>query len=269
MISSALRGLRILEQVGRAKAPIGVTEIARALGEAPGTAFRGLNALEGEGYIERYQSSSSYVLGPVTTQLHRNLLSRFLMRDFSLPYLDQIAFATGETASFIMPVGWYGLRLASAPGTSDVHSASPVGEIRRLERTCAGRAILAGLPDDRLDAYFAWALTASPRTTDCAEAPLRVELQAIRGRGYAVEATPFAPGRASAAFAVRHEGRAIAAIAIEGPVLDADAPDDHEGLARWREVVASLESAVRDCSGRIEGPFVHLDPDTIALATAD
>ena len=267
MISSALRGLRILEQVGHASGPIGVTELSRLLDEAPGTVFRGLNALEGGGYIERFQSSSSYVLGPVTNQLHRNLLSRFVMRDFSLPYLDQIAFATGETASFIMPVGWYSLRLASAPGANDVHSASPVGEIQVLERTCAGRAILAGLPGEKLEAYLAW-----PGRTGAGIRPakaLRATLQTIGNRGFALEQTPFAPGRAAAAFAVRRGSKAIAAIAIEGPVLNADNPGDHDDLERWKEIVDSLEGAVRDCSATIEGPFAHLDPASITLKTTD
>jgi DNA-binding IclR family transcriptional regulator len=58
IISSARRTMSILETIGRADGPMGVTDIARRLDLQPGTVFRGLNALEQAGYISRFQSSS-------------------------------------------------------------------------------------------------------------------------------------------------------------------------------------------------------------------
>ena len=263
MISSALRALRILEQVGHADGPIGVTELSRQLGLVPGTVFRGLNALENSGYIERFQSSSSYVLGAVTDQLHRSLLSRFVLRDFSLPYLDQLAFASGETTSLVMPVGWYSVRLASTPGTSDVTSSAPVGEVRLLDQTFAGRAILAALPEAELDAYLTW----SNRRDPDEPRPQRLcpELDTIRKRGFAIEIASFASHRASAAFVIRRQAKPIAAIAIEGPVLDMEKTGYHDDLASWIAIVHSMQEAVKDCSAAIDGPFTHLNPDDIDL----
>src|SRR5258708_34540901 len=97
MSSSARRALTILETVGAAGRRQGVTEIARALDLAPGTVFRGLDALERAGYVGRYQASSRYVLGGAVNRLRRSLFARFHIPDVCLPYLQQLALPSGET----------------------------------------------------------------------------------------------------------------------------------------------------------------------------
>jgi DNA-binding IclR family transcriptional regulator len=87
----------------------------------------------------------------------------------------------------------------------------------------------------------------------------------IRRRGFATEETAFARGRAALAFALTGGGPAIAAIAIEGPVLDLARPDAHEGLPQWREIVQSVERLVQARPSLFAGPFDHLDPDDIVL----
>src|SRR4029077_2143666 len=99
MSSSAKRSLRILETIGRSARPLGVTEIARAMQLPPGTVFRSLDALVKCGLAARYQESSRYIVGATVERLQRSLLARFRMRDACLPYLHQLASASGETAS--------------------------------------------------------------------------------------------------------------------------------------------------------------------------
>jgi DNA-binding IclR family transcriptional regulator len=262
MISSARRTMSILETIGRADGPMGVTDIARRLDLQPGTVFRGLNALEQSGYISRFQASSRYVLGPAVNQLRQSLLARFKIRGVCLPYLRQLAFATGETVSLIMMVGWHGLRLAAAPGTSEVTSSPPIGQLRALHQTCGGRAILAFLPDSKLQDYRRWS-----RGTEGARYPktLSEDLRTARKRGFAVEATTFAPDRASAAFPIHGEAMAIAAVAIEGPVLQLDNPT---GVERWIEIVQSLQRVIDVAPREFAGPFAHVDPGSSALSSA-
>lgn len=262
MISSATRALRILQIVGRAPNPIGVAEIARSLDVVPGTAFRSLHALEGLRYVERFQSSSRYVLGPAVTQLHHQLLSRFKLRGLSVPYLDQLAFATGETVALVVPVGWYSLRLAAVPGTNDVTSHSPVGEIKLLEQTAAGRTILASMSFDEIDRYVAWSAGKLPAAE--AEGDLRATLAVIAERGFAREATGYAPGRCSAALPIHRHGAIIAAIAVEGPVLDTQ-DDDETRLRAWLAALVPLEQAVESAPADIVGPFGHLAREQIVL----
>src|SRR5262249_39524895 len=203
MMSSAGRALRILERVGAAERPLGPTEIGQALGFSAGTAFRGLDALERAGYLARFQASPKFVLGKSVAALRQSLLARFPIRDVSAPYLRQLAFASGETASLTVRLGWHGLRIATAAGTNERTRPAPPGAGRPLAEGLPGRTIRAWLPADAPGAK-----------------PLARVLAEIRARGFATEETAFARGRAAVAFPIRRDGQAIAAIAIEGPVVD-------------------------------------------------
>ena len=250
MSSSAGRALRILETIGAAERPLGATEVGRALRIAPATAFRGLDALERAGYAARYQSSAKFVLGKSSAALRQSLLARFPVRDVSLPYLRQLAFATGETASLTVRLGWYGVRIAAAPGTNEVTSSPPLGAVRPLAEGLAGRAILAFLSSG-----------APPRVGK----PLARALADIRQRGFATEETAFARGRAALAWPIRRDGQAIAALAIEGPVVELARPQMHPDLPHWREIAHSLERLAQTRPALFAGPFDHLDPDDIVL----
>ena len=261
MSSSARRALRILETVGAAERPVGPTEIGRALGISAGTVFRGLDALERGGYVARFQASAKYVLGTSVGGLRQNVLAQFAIRDVCMPYLRQLAFASGETASLTVRLGWHGVRIAAAPGTNEVTSSPPLGTARLLSDGCASRVILALLGPGSAAAFTAWAH--KHRQVVPSKAALDRDLKKIRERGLAVEETAFARGRAALALPVR--GRAIAAISIEGPVLDLRRPESHDDLPHWREIVRSVERLVQARPALFAGPFDHLDPDTVVL----
>jgi DNA-binding IclR family transcriptional regulator len=265
MSSSARRTLRVLETIGRAERPLGVTEIGRQLDISAGTVFRGLDALERGGFVARYQASSRCILGPAVSRLRHSVLARFPIREVCLPYLRQLAFASGETTSLIVPVGWYGLRLAAAPGTNEVTTSPSIGEVRTLAMAGgAGKTILAFQPAKSRQRHAVWAKRSGLRAP-----ALEAELAAIRDRGYAVEKTAFATGRGSIAFPVRHGERAIAAIGIEGPVVDLGELAANSELARWIGIVRTIEALARARPALFANPFDHIDPDTIALASAD
>jgi DNA-binding IclR family transcriptional regulator len=267
MSSSARRSLRILETIGRAERPLGVTEIGRQLDIGAGTVFRSLDALERGGFVARYQASSRCVLGPALSRLRHSVFARFPIREICLPYLRQLAFASGETTSLTVPVGWYGLRLAAAPGTNEVTTSASLGEVRALAAAgAAGKAILAFQSATDTERHAAWAKRKAVR----APSPqiLAAEFAAIRRRGYALEKTAFAAGRASVAFPVRQGECAIAAIAIEGPVVDLDGRVANSELVRWSGIVRTIEALARARPALFANPFGHIEADTIMLKTA-
>src|SRR5262249_16766287 len=142
-----------------------------------------------------------------------------------------------------------GRGIAAAHGPTEVPGALPPGAVRRLADGVAGRAILAFLPPDAPDAK-----------------PIARALADIRKRGFATEETAFARGRAGVAFPIRRSDQAIAAIAIEGPVLDLARPGAHADLPHWREIVSSLERLAAARPALFAGPFDHLNPDDIVLS---
>jgi DNA-binding IclR family transcriptional regulator len=261
MSSSAKRALRILELVSDTDHPLGVTDIARALSLAPATVFRSLDALSRADLVSRFQSSSRYVLGAAADRLCQSLIARFRIRELSLPYLRQLASVSGEPTSLHVRLGWYSARIASASGTAEVTNAPPVGDTRILGDTYAGKAILAFLSDAEIARYGQWAQALElPGWEKRAR-----DLRSIRKSGVALGMTEFGGTGMPVAFPVRVRDNAIAALTIEGPVLDRP-PDLHSSpFSDWREIVTHLEYLTHAQPALFENPFAHIDPDTIVL----
>jgi IclR family acetate operon transcriptional repressor len=253
MSSSARRALKILATVGEAGRPMGVTEIARTLGIAPGTAFRGLDALQGAGLLTRDRSAPRYALGPAALGLRQTLLSLFRIRDVCLSYLRQLASASGETSSLHVRIGWCAARIATAPGTAEVTSGAILSGVQPLSACIAGRAILAHLGRNQIERYRAWA---SGRGIVISTGRER-ELAAIRARGFA---SGSAPDLGSMAFPIRKSDQAFAAVAIEGSGVAAAS-----SLPEWRDIARAIEALVRANPDLSHQPFEHIDPDAIAL----
>jgi DNA-binding IclR family transcriptional regulator len=267
MSSSAKRALQILETVARGSRPLGVTEIARGMGVPAGTAFRSLDALERSSYVQRYQASSRYVLGDAASGLCQSIFARFRIRDACTPYLRQLAFASGHTTWLTVPVGWYGIRIASAPGTSEIIDSRPVGGIGLLSADYTGKAILAFSSTDSIAQMTAWARRHGLKMPKPAK--LQQELCGIAERGYSLQESRFVPGQAAVAFAIRRDQGAVASIAIEGPAFDLAARGPSAEFARWREIVGTVEKLISSHSALCEEPFGHLPRDGILLDGGD
>jgi DNA-binding IclR family transcriptional regulator len=257
MSSSAKRALRVLETVGSAGRPLGVTEIARQLSLPAGTVFRSLDALSRSGLIARYQASSRYVMGEACERLRRTLITHFPAREVCLPYLRQLASLSGETVALHVRVGWYGVRIACLPGTGEVSNAPPLGESYPLDSNYCGRAMFAFLPRKEIAAYRAWAKNKELEPASSAR------LRMVRERGFDLGATAFGDGRMAIAFPIVLNHSAIAAIAIEGPVV-AREPDAH-AVSQWRHIVTEIEALARKKPEMFANPFAHLDPGDVTI----
>jgi len=267
--SSAKRALRILRHIGRADRPLGVSEIARDLSLPAGTVFRSLDALARADLIARYRSSSRYVPGHAAELLRRSLIARFDIRQVCLPYMRQLASMSGETVSLHVRLGWYAVRIGSAPGAGEVMNSPPLGEAQALGECHAGRAILAFLPQAEIANYRCWA-------AERGLAPARA-LRGIAAAGYALCASEIA-------FPIRVENCAIAVLAVEGPVdtVDGARPGRRAEVLReaeprrtaghltmtisaWQQIVANIETLARAQPALFENPLAHIGADSILL----
>jgi DNA-binding IclR family transcriptional regulator len=257
MSSSAKRALKILATVGRSGRSMGVTEIARAIGTAPGTAFRGLDALQRANLLARHPAAPRYVLGPAALGMRQSLLSLFRIRDVCLPYLRQLASATGETSSLHVRIGWYAARTAIAPGSAEVTSGAILKGTQLLSAEPSGRAILAHLPRNQVARFLAWATArgiVSPES-------LERELAALRARGFAASSPP---DSGAVAFPIHKSDQAFASVTLEGPGF-AGASLASERIAECRAIAAAIEALVRANPDMGRQPFEHIDPDDIVL----
>jgi DNA-binding IclR family transcriptional regulator len=244
MSSSSTRALRILDEIARSDHPMSVTEIARALALPPGTVFRSVDALLRTGLAARYQASARYVTGPAAERLQRNLIARFGIREICLPWLRQLASISTETVSLHVRIGWNEVRICSVPGTGEVMTLPPLGEMHELGQSCAGQAILAFVPKAEIAAYMA-------RKSVEVQPNLRRALNRIASRGFA---TADGEHGTTMAFPVRFNSQTTS-ITIEGPFAGSATS---EQMSDCRQVIDNIEALASAQPSLFANPFAHL-----------
>lgn len=243
--SSAIHVFEVLRLIARTDESLGVSEISRRLGLPASTVYRALITLEESGYIARDRNMPRYILGQMPQLLNRGLVHRFKLHAASRPHLRVIAERTGETASLIVRLGWYGLRLAGIYGNHDIYHRDRLGEVMPLHMNAAGLAILAFLRDAEQEAYRAFA--ERQRATGAWD-------KAVAD----AQATGFADTGQGAAFPVRNPaGEVLASIAISA----GDDRSKQVGL----EVRDLLEADIAKSPASFDSPFAHIPADRIVL----
>ena len=265
MSSSAKRALRILSAVGTPGRPVGVTEIARSMALPPGTVFRGLDALVRADLLARYQASSRYVLGHAAGGLKQSLLARFRIREVCLPYLRQLASASGETTALYVRLGWYAVRIATAPGTAEVTDVPPSDDVHLLGASYPGRVILAHLSPPKIAPYRAFVSSHGLEVTKISV--LKAELAAVQARGFALGEPALSDPRVAVALPIRKFDQAIAALAIEGPMVEPSNYRRHAGISAWRDIRGAIETLIRAQPALFAHPFEHIAPDEIVFSS--
>lgn len=249
--SSAAYIFDILRLVGSEPHPLGATDVSRRLGLSLTTAHRGLNTLERANYIVRYQSSTKYVLGDMSRSLLHSFFSRFALREVALPYMQRLVVMTGETVSLFVPVGWYVVRASSVKGTNEVIHTGPIGEVRELDKSMAGRVALAFMPAETRSRFLGGA-------RDTPEAVLT----RIEKRGFAVGDGKVEQGHIG--MPILGADGPLGVIAIEGRVATGSDAAPH-ALEPFLSVTAELSRLVQANPHRYADPYAHIDPDTIRL----
>lgn len=263
MTSSGIRALRALQVVNASDEPLGVTAIAAALDTLPGTAYRSLDALERGEFVSRYRASSLYQIGATAIRLRQTLHAQFPLRNVAMPYLRRLALAANDTVSLTVPVGWHSLRLVAIAGSNSVRSSKATGLSGLLEETLAGRAILSSFDQKMMARYLE---DAAPLLE--VERRPRILIRAlheIAEQGFALEPVEGA-GRSGIAMPVRHKGKVIGAISIDGPVVRTDGDADAGEIETWQRIVDEVELAVGQAKAFQATPFDHLDPQVVDQA---
>ena len=88
------------------------------------------------------------------------------------------------------------------------------------------------------------------------------DLRSVRKRGAALGMADGGTGM-KAAFPIRVGDAAIAALTIDGPVLEGPPDPDSSPFSDWLLIVTHLESLAHAQPALFENPFAHIDPDTI------
>ena len=218
---SVLRAVSLLKAFDDERREWGLAELALEVGLNKTTAFRLLTALESEGMIARRPYSETYTLGPEIVVLGGRALRNNDLRSLAKPELEQMATASGETATLeIMSGDDHVLIIDEVIGNHLVGSSQSLGTRWPMFATSTGMAMLAHLPEKKVDAVLKRPLPALTPKTITDPVTLHQHLKEIRQRGYShVEEWLEVGLVVVGAPLFNHDRQVIAAISLGAPAI--------------------------------------------------
>lgn len=166
--------------------PVGVTELARLADLPKSTAQRTLVALEKTGWIR--PAASDKRLWVLTMQAlvaaGRGNEEHAALRGVALPVMEELRRISEETVHLTYRFDRTLVLIERLDGIKPVRYFYPYGAVTDLHVTSSGRAILAALPDEELEAYLSDSRTPADGRRPSGD-DFRIEIAAAREKGYA------------------------------------------------------------------------------------
>jgi DNA-binding IclR family transcriptional regulator len=224
----------IIEYLRRANEAT-VSEVAEAVDLSPGSAHTHLATLMDHGYVRK--ADGTYRLGPEFLTLGEHVRNNDVLYRAAKEEIEDLAETTGESAHLIMEHRGRVLVLYEVFGDDAVgeryHARKREESLRHLHCTASGKALLAELPRDRVEAIVdeqGMERRTENTITDLEE--LHEELGRIRDRGFAIADEEQMVGiRAVGAPIVCSDTRVAGALSVSGPASRMDDGRIHGELA--------------------------------------
>lgn len=240
------RGLALLRCFTPQQPALALHQLAQAAGLDKATALRLLAVLEHEGYVEREAERGLYRLGIRAFDLARAYLGGQRLVSVAEPFIRELAEVCGQTCELGARDGQEVVTLYASFPRRLLRLHTSIGARYPYYCCSIGKALVAHLPDDQLDALIrVTELRQVCLNTITDPALLREELLQTRARGYALDFEEAAPGVYCVGAPLRDDtGQAVAAISVSGP------KGEFAGEQLWRYVALVMEAA-REISARL------------------
>lgn len=223
-VQSVDRALTIVNILKDHPKGLGVTEISHRLDVSKSTVHRLLSSLLIQGFVKQDVENERYQLGLKLIELGEVVSSHLNIRKTAAPYLNQLAEATGETVHLVMMDQLEIVYIDKTESEATIRMFSRIGKRAPMHCTGVGKAILAFLPEEKIDEV----LTERPMTkftentiTDPVE--MKQHLKEIRQRGVAFDLEEHEEGiQCAAAPLFNYHGEVVGGISVAGPMMRVD-----------------------------------------------
>jgi DNA-binding IclR family transcriptional regulator len=242
-VDKALKIVELLEY----REEMGITAISKSLQLAPSTAHRLVASLAAHDFIVQDPVTKRYRLGMRVFQLGSNVAARFGVRSAALRNMEILVEETQETVNLGVLVRHELFYLEKITHNDPIRIELQVGHAVPANCTGMGKAILAYLPPDRLDALLP-RLSLERRTSrSITDLPtLKKELSVIRQQGYSFDNSELIEGISCVAAPILpSEDIALAAISVAGP-------STRMGPAKINRVIPLVKKAAEKTSQEIQ-----------------
>ena len=212
-VGTTLRIVEMLKELGDA----GVTELATALDLPKSTVHNHLVTLERNEFLVK--EDDAYRLGCRFLELGAVARDGKPIYRIAKPEVKRLAKETGELSGLIVEEHGRGVFLCRAKGDQAVHVDTYQGKRIHLHTAALGKAVLAYLPDEQVDAIIdRHGLPEMTKRTITDRDELLAELETIRERGIAFDDEERLRGLRSVAAPIRaDDDTLLGAISVAGP----------------------------------------------------
>ncbi len=243
------RTLDLLEILGSSGVPLGVSEMARAIGATKSAVFRLLVNLERRGYVVRDTNSGKYQLGGELIRLGQRALESSDLRSRARPGLEGLHLRFNETVNLAIFDHTHVSYVDMIESDHGLRMAARVGGTDALHSTALGKATLSFLSAAEQERILAGPLERRTDRTMTDPDELRAELSSIRQRGFAEDNGENEPGsRCFGAPIFDHQGQILAAVSVSGPESRVD---DEQA----RQIAAAVRNAAASITQRLGGTW--------------
>lgn len=234
----------IAEQEG-----VRIGELTERLDLAESTVYRHLATLREKGYVlkegERYNLSLKFLT--VGGRLRRQVPAYSMIKT----KVDDLAAETGERAQFMVRERDERVYLYTETGENPVQTGAHVGTRGPIYASAAGKAILAHLPDAKLDRLLEeHELEQAGPNTITERDELEEELAQVRDQGYAINREESTRGVHAIGTVVQANGEIIGSLSVSGPAT----------RLKNERLTSELPDVVRAASNELELHIEHQTP---------
>ncbi|WP_254532638.1 IclR family transcriptional regulator [Natrinema gelatinilyticum] len=197
--------------------PATIAEVTDHLGCAKSTTHRYLKTLEANSFL--IEEDNKYRLGSRFLDYGIVARDRYPLYQEVKPKVDALADETDEKIWCVVEEHGRSVHIYGAQGKRSVRTYAHLGHRNYLHQHAAGKAILAYLPDERVNKIVEmYGLPAHTQYTITTEDELWEEIRTIRERGYALNIEESVEGLHAIGAPIKDEnGFALGAISISGP----------------------------------------------------
>lgn len=215
-VKATRTGFKIIEMLAREDGGR-VTEIAAELGLAKSTVHRHLATLDDLEYVVK--DGDEYRIGFRFLELGEQTRKRSDTYQIAKKKVNKIAEQTDERAQFVVEEHGKAVYVFGETGEHAVQTNSEIGKYRPLQSMAAGKAILAFLPEARVEEIIhQHGLPALTENTITDEVELYEELEEIRKRGYSINNQETIPGLRAIGVPIEcPDGGVFGAFSVSGP----------------------------------------------------
>ena len=238
-VKSATRTLDIIEYVVAHDRPLVAQDIALALGIPVSSLSYLLGTLVDRGYLNR--DGRRYSAGPGLQRLQARP-GGFTLAERAAPLVRTLRVQLNETTSFFVRSGWDVEAIVTESSEQALRYSITTGQRLPMHALAGGKALLAALPDDELDRYFAESERArfTPATVTTEKA-LRRELTEIRRTGFALTDEEYSLGIRGIAHVVTIGGEAVGSLSVGIPKARFDDDTKRRAMTLLEKTASLLE----------------------------